>query len=115
MTVQRGRSKSVQEAEEREALDIFRAVSGLLPGEVTRVRLDPPDFLITGQAHPVAVEMTRYHHDSGSRGSQGAKRESLERRVMAAAQVYFEGLEPHVHVRVSPYFREGTLQKTNVR
>lgn len=106
---------SQKEDEEQMALDRFRDVSGLLAGVMTRVRLDPPDFLITDGARRVAVEMTRYHHDSGADGSEGAKREALERRVMAAAQTYFEALGPNVHVSVSPYFREGTLRKGNVR
>lgn len=97
------------------ALDRFREASGLLPGAVTRVNPDPPDFLITNGARRVAVEMTRYHHDSGAKGSEGAKRETLERRVMAAAQTDFEASTPNVHVRVSPYFREGTLRRSNVR
>jgi hypothetical protein len=33
---------------------------------------------------------------------------------MAAAQLYFEALKPHVHVSVLPVFREGTLRRGNV-
>lgn len=103
-----------QEAEEDMALDVFRRASGMLPGAVTRVQPDPPDFLITDGAIRVSVEMTRYHQDSGAGGSDGAKQEALERRVLTAAQTRFEESNPNVHVRVSPYFREGALRKTNV-
>ena len=97
------------------ALDVFRIVSGLLPGEVTLVRPDPPDFLIANSARRVAVEMTRYHHDSGPAGSEGAKREALEGRVMATAQTRFEALEPDIHVSVIPVFKEGALRRGNVQ
>jgi hypothetical protein len=103
-----------QEAEEDMALDVFRRASGLLPGAATRVHQDPPDFLITDDARRVSVEMTRYHHDAGAAGSEGAKREALERQVMAAAQLYFETLKPDVYVSVLPVFREGTLRRGNV-
>ncbi len=108
-------ARADQDAEEDTALDVFRRASGLLPGAVTRVQPDPPDFLIAVGARRVSVEMTRYHQDSGAGGSEGAKHEALERRVLAAAQTHFEESNPNVHIRVSPYFREGTLRKTNVR
>lgn len=107
-------SRAAQEAEEEMALDVFRRASGLLPGVVTRVQPDPPDFLIADRAGRVSAEMTRYHHDAGTRGSEGAKREALERRVIAAAQLSFETLKPDLHVSVLPVFREGALRRGNV-
>ena len=104
-----------KEDEERMALDSFRANSHLLPGVATRMEPDPPDFLITDGDSRVGVEMTRYHHDAGAAGSELAKREALERRVLAAAQTLFEALRPSVPISVSPYFREGTLRRGNVR
>src|ERR1700674_1268050 len=100
--------------EERMALDSFRANSHLLPGVATRMQPDPPDFLITDGDRRVGVEMTCYHHDAGAGGSELAKREALERRVMAAAQTRFEVLKPSVPISVSPHFREGTLRRGNV-
>ena len=103
-----------KEDEERMALDSFRANSQLLAGAVTRMQPDPPDFLIMDGGRRVGVEMTRYHHDAGSGGSKAAKREALERRVMAAARIRFEALKPNVPISVNPYFREGTLRRGNV-
>jgi hypothetical protein len=108
-------ASAAQEAEEDMALDVFRNASGLLAGVVTRVKPDPPDFLIANRARRVAVEMTRYHHDWGEPNSKGAREEVVERQVMAAAQTHFEALVPNVHVRVAPYFREGTLRSDNIQ
>ena len=77
-------ARGEQEAEERMALDVFRAASALLSGTVTRVRPDPPDFLITNGVHRAAVEMTRYHRESGPRGSPLAEREALESSIVAS-------------------------------
>src|SRR5260370_5814210 len=101
--------------EERMALDSFRANSHLIPGVPTRMQRDPPDFLITDSDRRVGVEMTRSHHDAGAGGSEVAKREALERRVMAAAQTRFEALKPNGPISVSPYFRAGTLRRGNVQ
>ena len=100
--------------EEQLALDVLRQVSRLLPGPDRR-GADPPDFIVTDGERRISIEMTRYHQDSGPRGSEGAKRESLEQRVMAVAQDVFEASNPGVRVRVSPYFREGSLRRANVR
>lgn len=86
------------------ALDRFRTASGLLPGEPTRVRPDPPDFLVDDGARRIAVEMTRYHQDSGPTGSPGAEREALEGQLTARAQAIFEEANPGLHVWVHPYF-----------
>ncbi len=102
------------EKEERFALDRLRQVSGLLPGLGQRGP-NPPDFIVVNGERRVSVEMTRYHRDSGPAGSEGAKREELERRVMATAQILFEVSNPGVHVSVSPYFTEGSLRRGNVR
>jgi hypothetical protein len=107
-------SRAAHEDEEGMALDVFRRASGLLPGLATRSQPDPPDFVIRDDARRTSVEMTRYHHDAGAGGSEGAKREALERRVMAAAQLHFETLKPDVHVSVLPVFREGALRRGNV-
>jgi len=103
-------SQQSKQAEERIALDRFREKSGLLKGEVAR-GADPPDFLITDGAHLVAVEMTRYHQQSGRKGSPGAKREALESRIVQRAQVIFEAANPDVHVMVSPYFVHDDLNR----
>jgi hypothetical protein len=108
-------AKAEQEAEESMALEVFRLASGLLPGQVTRVQQDPPDFLVTNGGRSAAVEMTRYHRDAGPGGSEGAKHETLERRVVATAQSLFEASEPIVRLSVSPFFREGMLRRSNIQ
>lgn len=100
--------------EEQLALDSLRAVSGLLPGTVVRGS-DPPDFIVTDGARRISVEMTRYHQDSGPRGSERARQEVLERRAMTTAQQLFQASHPDVDVFVSPMFRMGSLRRDSVR
>jgi hypothetical protein len=99
--------------EEQVALDRLRQVSALLLGQEER-GADPPDFIVAEGGRRIGVEMTRYHHDSGPGGSEGAKHESLERKVMTLGEGLFEASNPGAHVRVSPYFRRGTLRRGNV-
>jgi len=102
-------SERKQVCEEVEALDRLRRSSGLVPGTVMR-GADPPDFIvIEDDGRRIAVEMTRYHQESGPKGSPLAKQEALEDRVAAAAKKRFEREYPDVHVIVQPHFRPASF------
>jgi hypothetical protein len=99
--------------EEREALDRFRHASGLLAGTVSR-GANPPDFIVEDGHQRIAVEMTRYHQQSGRKGSPLAEDEALEDRAISAARAQFELAHPNVYVTVQPFFRAGSLSSKNV-
>lgn len=99
--------------EECEALDRFQHTSGLLAGIVSR-GANPPDFMIEIGNQRVAVEMTRYHQQSGRKGSSLAKDEALEDRAISSAIAMFALAHPNVYVSVDPWFRPGTLNRRNV-
>jgi hypothetical protein len=99
--------------EECEALARFQECSGLLAGTVSR-GANPPDFIIEDDNQRIAVEMTRYHQQSGRKGSPLAEDEALEDRAISAARVQFELAYPNVHVSVQPFFRAGSLSPKNV-
>jgi hypothetical protein len=96
------------------AIDVFHQTSGLLPGVVTHVRPDPPDFLITDAGRRVAVEMTRYHQAPGPKGSPLAKRVAGENRIVTRALQIFEATNPNVHLLVDFYFGYESLSRRNV-
>ncbi|SRR6266851_1308668 len=109
-----GSSERKQVCEEVEALDRLRQFSGLLRGTVMR-GANPPDFIIEEDGgRRVAVEMTRYHQQSGRSGSPLARDEALEERAVSAARAQFEGAHPNVYVSVQPFFRAGALNRENV-
>jgi hypothetical protein len=99
--------------EECEALDRFRHAPGLLAGTVSR-GANPPDFIIEDGNQRIAVEMTRYHQQSGRKGSSLAEDEALEDRAISAAKEQFELAHPNVYVSVQPNFRAGALNPKNV-
>jgi hypothetical protein len=98
--------------EECEALDRFQHASGLLAGTVSR-GANPPDFIIENGSKRTAVEMTRYHQQSGPKGSPLARDEALEERAVSAARAQFELAHPNVYVSVQPFFRAGCLSPKN--
>jgi len=106
-------SRVKQVHEECEALDRFQHASGLLTGTVSR-GANPPDFIIDDGYQRIAVEMTRYHQQSGRKGSPLARDEALEERAMSAARAQFEVAQPNVYVSVQPFFRAGALNRKNV-
>lgn len=99
--------------EECEALDRFQQASGLLAGTVSR-GANPPDFFIDDGHQRIAVEMTRYHQQSGRKGSPLARDEALEERVVSQAKAQFEVSVPDVYVSIQPFFRAGALNRENV-
>jgi hypothetical protein len=104
-----------QEQEEQLALDQFRGVSGLLPGNDQRVVPDPPDFVVTNGAHRTSVEMTRYHKDAEQPGgSVAARHEGNEQQLAARAQAIFEAVHPDLFAEVRPYIVHGVLSKQNL-
>jgi hypothetical protein len=109
----RGLSFVKQIHEECEALDRFQHASGLLAGTISR-GANPPDFIIEDGNQRIAVEMTRYHQQSGRKGSPLAEDEALEDRVISAAKAHFELANPNVYVSVQPFFRAGSLSPKNV-
>lgn len=106
-------SRANQVHEECEALDRFQHASGLLAGTVSR-GANPPDFIIEDGNQRIAVEMTRYHQQSGPKGSPLAEDEALEDRAISAAKAQFELTHPNIYVSVQPFFRAGSLSPKNV-
>jgi hypothetical protein len=104
-----------KEQEEQFALDQFRGASGLLPGKDSRVRPDPPDFVVTNGAHRTAVETTRYHKGAGQEGgSAEARHEGNEQQLAARARAIFAAAHPDLHAEVRPYFVHGVLNRHNM-
>src|SRR5467141_1265813 len=58
--------------------------------------------------------MTRYHRESGPRGSPLAEREALESSIVARTQAIFEAANPGVHLMVSFFFVHGSLNRRNL-
>lgn len=106
-------SSAKQLHEECEALDRFRHVSALLTGTVSR-GANPPDFIIEDGSQRIAVEMTRYHQQSGRKGSSLAEDEALEEDAIATARAQFELAHPNIYLNVDPWFRPGALSPKNV-
>lgn len=99
--------------EECEALDRFQQASGLLAGTVSR-GANPPDFILEDGNQRIAIEMTRYHQQSGRKGSPLAEDEALEDRAISAARAQFELAHPNAYVSVQPFFRARSLSPKNV-
>ena len=103
-----------QQQEEQLALDLFRRISGLLPGRDSR-GADPPDFIITNGTQLTSVETTAFHRGSEEKGgSKAAADESNAQRMVERAQAILERDHPDLHIEVRPYLIRDRIGRRDV-